>query len=103
LETYSTGGWFSPTNGAFARRRDFVARRCGAGLGMCGADARLVFGWVGEGKNKAATVFRGGNFFVRANDLSFRLNSGMMDHLDGFHFSRDCPWQILGFFRIAGS
>jgi len=73
-----------------------AAMRKGRRMGWCG-DGR------GDGKYKAATVFRGGNFFVRANDLSFRLNSGMMDHLDGFHFSRDCPWQILGFFRIAGS
>jgi len=65
---------------------------------MGGADAGLVWGWVGGGKTKPPRQFRGGNFFVRANDLSFRLNSGMMDHLDGFHFSRDCPWQILGFF-----
>src|ERR1700722_4918190 len=47
-------------------------------------------------------VFRGGNFFVRANDVSGFFGEHGGNHLDGFHFhfSRVLPLASSRFFRI---
>jgi hypothetical protein len=52
-------------------------------------------------QNKAATDFRGGNFFVRANDLS-GFSSGIMDSFGRISLSRDLPLAVSRVFRIAG-
>ena len=54
--------------------------------------------------NKAATEFRGGNFFVRANDL-FRLCKGMMDGIiwTDFTFFPGLPLASSRFFRYLDS
>jgi hypothetical protein len=53
---------------------------------------------------KAATEFRGGNFFVRANDL-FRLCKGMMDGIiwTDFTFFPGLPLASSRFFRYLDS
>jgi hypothetical protein len=54
-------------------------------------------------KNKAAAgIFRGGNFFVRANDVSGFFGEFGCNQLDGFHFhfSRVLPLASSRFFRI---
>jgi hypothetical protein len=47
-------------------------------------------------------VFRGGNFFVRANDVSGFFGEFGCKKLDGFqfHFSRVLPLASFRFFRI---
>jgi hypothetical protein len=53
--------------------------------------------------NKAAAgIFRGGNFFVRANDVSGFFGEFGCNQLDGFHFhfSRVLPLASFRFFRI---